>query len=205
MDGNGVLKTVLAQTLGSRYVFLPAYRFHRDPESLVIQPVTNLRKVVGCLEVVRPATNDSRTPSKADRDAFLHWAMAKDLAQPMLDVCDCFLAYPDFGRQTSGFSNIYRDVESQEVVPVSHVGYPGLFGRQFEPAGFPKKVADLVLEPFRVLPITAREKHAPIIGITAEPGIGQAMAVPHNPGVAVLSLGMEEPVQLVQHDIGQER
>ena len=40
--------------------------------------------------------------------------------------------------------NTYRDVEAEEVVPVPHVGDPGLFGRQFEPAGFPKEVADLV-------------------------------------------------------------
>ena len=55
------------------------------------------------------------------------------------------------GDRIPGFSNTYRDVESEKVVPVPHVGNPGLFGRQFEPAGFPKEVADLVPQPFRLL------------------------------------------------------
>ena len=91
MDAHGVLKTVLAQTSGSRYVFLPAYRFHGCPVSPMVQPVSNLTEVVGCLEVVRPATNDRRSTSKADRDAFLHWAIAKDLAQ-RTEIRDFFTA-----------------------------------------------------------------------------------------------------------------
>ena len=36
VNPNGVLKNVLADAFGSRYVFLPAYRFHRSPESLLV-------------------------------------------------------------------------------------------------------------------------------------------------------------------------
>ena len=57
VNTDGVPPTVSAETLGSRYVFLPAYRSRRDPVSVVVQPVGNLREVVGNLEVVRPATN----------------------------------------------------------------------------------------------------------------------------------------------------
>ena len=144
VDTNGVPQTVPAETLGSRYVFLPTYRFRRDPESLVVQPVGNLREVVGNLEVVRPSTNDGRSTDKTNRDAFLRRAIAKGIAQPGLNVGECLAAYLDLGNDLSGFANTRRDVESEKVVPVSHVGYPGLFGGQFEPAGFPKEVADLV-------------------------------------------------------------
>jgi hypothetical protein len=61
VDANGVTNPVLAETLGSRYVFLPTYRFRCDPESPVVQPVSNAGKVVGDLEVVRPSTDDRRS------------------------------------------------------------------------------------------------------------------------------------------------
>jgi len=46
VNSNGVPEAVFAETLGSRYVFLPAYRFHRDPESPVVHPMSNSREVV---------------------------------------------------------------------------------------------------------------------------------------------------------------
>ena len=97
MHSDGALQTVSAETLGSRFVFLPTYRFHRGPESLIVQPIGNLREVVGHLEIVRPAANDCRSSFKADGNAFLHWTIAKDLAQSMLDIGDSLAAYPDFG------------------------------------------------------------------------------------------------------------
>jgi hypothetical protein len=70
--------------------------------------------------------------------------MAKDLAQASLDVGDCLAAYPDFGHEIPGFANTNRDVEPEKVIPVPHVGNPGLFSGQFKPTSFPKEAADLV-------------------------------------------------------------
>ena len=121
---------------------------------------------MGDLEVLRPATNDCRGTFKTDRNAILRWAIAKDVAQSLLDVGDCLAAYPEFGRRVPGMTNINRDVESEKLVAVPHVGNPGLFGRQFKPAVFPKEVADLVPKPFRFLPGGSCQKHAPIVSIT---------------------------------------
>ena len=55
---NLVAKSILAETLGSRYIFFPTYRFRRDPESFMVKPMSNFREVMGQLKVIRPATND---------------------------------------------------------------------------------------------------------------------------------------------------
>src|SRR5208282_5274955 len=198
VNPKGLGDAVLAKALGSRYVFLPAHRFHRDPESLVVQPVRNSRKVVGSLEVVRPATNDCRSTSKTDRDAFLHWTITKGLVQPSLNVGDCLTAYLNLGDRHSRFSNTRKDIESEEVVPVAHVGNPGLFGGQFEPTGLTKEIADLVFQPFRICLITARDIHAPVVCIPGEPDI--RFVVVYSPLVGRLSVktfGVEKPIQFV--------
>ena len=105
MHCNSVAKTIFAETLGSRYVFLPTYRFRRDPESFVIEPMRNLREVMGYLEIVRPATDDCRSTFKSNRDAFLRWALTKDFAQSRPDVGDCLAAYPEFGHEITRFAN----------------------------------------------------------------------------------------------------
>ena len=52
VNAKGVPETVLAEAFGSRYVFLPTYRLHRHPISLVVQCPGNFGIVVGNLEVV---------------------------------------------------------------------------------------------------------------------------------------------------------
>ena len=95
---------------------------------------------MGCLEIVRPATNDRRSLDKTDRDAFLRRAKAKGLAQTKLDFGNCLAAYLDLGHQFPRLANTDADVESEKIVPVSHMGYPGPFGRQFEPASLLKEI-----------------------------------------------------------------
>ena len=77
---NGVLTHVFPEALGSRNVFFTTDRLHRQPECLMVQPMTDFEKVMGMLEVVRPATNDRRDPRKPEQEAFLQRAIANRLA-----------------------------------------------------------------------------------------------------------------------------
>ena len=97
VDTDRFTEEVFAKALGRRNVGLPTDGFHRNPESLIIQPTSNFGIVVGNLEVIRPTTNDGRSTDKTDRDALLHRAVPDGIAQALLDFGDGLLANPDLG------------------------------------------------------------------------------------------------------------
>ena len=71
-------------------------------------------------------------------------AVAKRLLQTPTDVSDGLAADLALGYVLSVTTSTYGEVKAKEVVSIPHMGNPGLFGRQFEPACFPKEIPDLV-------------------------------------------------------------
>ena len=118
-----------------------------------------------------------------------------------LEVADCLLTDAHFGHELAGSPRSHLEVESEEVVAVPHVRNPGLFLGQPQTARFPEEIADCVAEFLGVPLVTACQKHTPIVGVPGEPDIGSSFFRCFLSCLAVKSLGMEEPVQFVQHGV----
>ena len=104
----------------------------------------------------------------------------------------------------SAISSSKHHTETEKVETVADMSDAGLFFRESHSAVAVKHLSNLITQSLGIAFGAPRDEYAPVVSVTCETNIGLSFARDAIRCLPVMTLIVQEPVQLVQDHIGQK-